>query len=156
MRFLLLALCVCAASCTWFRRNSEVLITSEPPGARILLDGEDTGETTPHAFDIANNFGGDHALELQKDGYRPERRLLRQYTRGYTSRWIDGAGPPDLPPWPLDWTLGDWIFPFGVKGAIVPGEVYVRLYREDEPRLGFDLLQSQRQVAPAPASGSGQ
>ena len=75
--------------------------------------------------------------------------MLYQQTRMYTSRWIDGAGPPELPPWPIDWTMGDVLFPFGVRGAIVPGEVYVKLYREDEPLLGFDVLRERAKTATA-------
>ncbi len=142
MRFLLLALLSPCVACTWFKHNQEVLITSEPPGAQIWIDGENTGETTPKALDIAESFGSDHLLELKKKGYRTEQRALHQYTRGYTLRFIDGAGTPSLPPLPLFWTLGDVFFPFGVKGAIVPGEVYVSLYRNDEPLLGFDLLRA--------------
>jgi hypothetical protein len=149
MRSPVLALALLCTGCTWFKGHQEVLITSEPPGAHIWLDGRDTGETTPHAFNIAGNFGFDHPLELQKKGYRAERRMLYQQTRMYTSRWIDGAGPPELPPWPIDWTMGDVLFPFGVRGAIVPGEVYVKLYREDEPLLGFDVLRERAKTATA-------
>jgi hypothetical protein len=152
MRSSILALALLCTGCTWFKGNQEVLITSEPPGAHIWLDGRDTGETTPHSFDIAGNFGFDHPLELKKKGYRSEQRILYQHTRGYTSRWIDGAGPPGLPPWPFAWTMGDIFFPFGVKGAIVPGELYVKLYREDEPLLGFDVLREREQQAAARAA----
>lgn len=151
MRLPLFCLAWLATGCTWFRANQEVLITSEPPGAHVWLDGRDTGQTTPYSFDIAGNFGQDHALELRKKGYRPERRWLYQHTRGRMSRWIDGAGPPGLPPWPLGWTLGDLFFPFAVHGAIVPGEVYVKLYREDEPLLGFDVLRAREAAAAAAA-----
>ena len=149
MRLPILALLLSCTACTWFKRNQEILITSEPPGAEIWFNGHDTGETTPKAFDIAGNFGSDHLLELRKKGYRPEQRVLYQHTRGYTTRWIDGAGSPGLPPLPFALTAGDIAFPFGVKGAIVPGEVYVKLYREDEPLLGFDVLRANEQKAAA-------
>lgn len=147
---LLLAL---GAGCTWFKSNQEVLITTDPPGAHVFLDGHDTGETTPHAFRIAGNFGSDHELELRRVGYRPEKRRLYQHTDLYTSRWIDGGGPPELPAMPLWWTGGDFVFPFGVRGAIVPGELFVKLYREDEPLLGFDVLAARRQQASSPGGG---
>lgn len=139
-----------ASGCTWFKQNREVLITSEPPGAHIFIDGHDTGATTPRAFDIAGNFGSDHELELRRKGYRPERRHLYQHTNFYGSQWLGGGGPPELPALPLWWTGGDMVFPFGVRGAIVPGEVYVRLYREDEPLLGFDVLAARQQAATDP------
>lgn len=161
MRSALIAVLLSCVSCTWFKGNQETLITSEPPGAQIWLNGHDTGETTPKAMHIAGSFGADHLLELKKKGYRTEQRVLYQHTRGYTIRWIDGAGEFGIPPLPIFWTAGDVFFPFGVKGAIVPGDLYVKLYREDEPLLGFDVLQKKAQAAanqqpgvnPAPTQG---
>jgi hypothetical protein len=141
---------VLCASCTWFKTNPKVLVTSEPPGAHIFIDGHDSGETTPHVFNIAGNFGSDHDLELRKAGFRTERVHLYQYTEGYMSRWIHGGGSPEIPPLPLWWTAGDFVFPFGVKGAIVPGEVYVRMHRPDEPLLGFDLLAERARAGETP------
>lgn len=149
-RALLLLCLLPVGACTWFKSNQEVLVTSDPAGASIFIDGLDTGYTTPHTLRIAGNFGSDHELELRREGYRPARRHLYQYTEGYTSRWIDGASGPQLPPLPLFWTAGDFFFPFGVRGAIVPGELFVKLYRLDEPLLGFELL-----AAPAPPRADG-
>ncbi|MGE3175442.1 MAG: PEGA domain-containing protein [Planctomycetota bacterium] len=151
LQILLLGLLLPAGGCTWFKSNREVLITSDPAGAHVFLDGHDTGETTPYAFQIAGNFGSDHELELRRAGYRPERRHLYQHTEFYMTRWIDGAGPEELPPLPLSWTAGDFVFPFGVRGAIIPGEVYVKMYREDEPLLGFDVLRARAAAGTAPA-----
>ena len=89
---------------------------------------------------LASLFGGNQLLELRHDGYRPARRWLYQYTEGYTTRWIDGAGSVELPPLPIFWTAGDLLIPFAIRNDIVPGELYVKLYGEDEPLLGFELL----------------
>ena len=137
---LLLSCLLLGTSCFSIKRPQGVLITSNPPGAQILVDGVDTGETTPSMMDIAGLFGGNHVLELRREGYRPARRVLYQYTKGYTSRWVEGAAGAELPTMPLFWTMGDMFVPFGIVNAIVPEELYVKLYREDEPLLGFDLL----------------
>ena len=133
---LLLAL----GACTWWSSNEKVLITSDPLGARVYVDGEDTGQTTPTVLAIGGNFGSDHQIELRKPGYRPGGRRLYQHTEGYTSKWIDGAYDAVMLPLPFFWTAGDFVFPFAVRGALVPGDVHVKLYREDEPLLGFELL----------------
>lgn len=141
MRRLSLLPLLAAGACTWWTSHEQVLITSEPLGARIELDGADTGRTTPATLAIAGNFGRDHVVRLSLDGHRPEVRRLYQYTEGYTSKWIDGANDePTLPPMPLFWTAGDFVFPFAIRGAIVPGDLFVRLHRDDEPLLGFELL----------------
>lgn len=147
-RYPTLALLVTTSACTWFHNEEYVLITSEPLGARILVDGTDTGLTTPARLSLGNVLGGDHAIRLEKKGYRAEERRLVQYTEGYTSKWIDGAYEDALPPLPLFWTAGDMIFPFGVRSAIVPGELHCKLYGEDEPLLGFQVLQQGRGSAP--------
>ncbi|MEC7583107.1 MAG: PEGA domain-containing protein [Planctomycetota bacterium] len=136
----LLVLALLSSGCFTIQKAQGVLITSEPAGAQIFIDGADTGNTTPSMMDLGALFGGNHILELRREGFRPARRVLYQYTEGYTSRWVDGSGGPEIPPLPLWWTFEQFFFPFGINNGIVPEELYVKLYREDEPLLGFDLL----------------
>ena len=151
LRWFSISLALCCSGCVYFKPQDPVLLTSDPPGAHIILDGEDTGRTTPASFDIAGDFEGDHLLELTKTGYRSELRVLTQCTRTYSPRWIDGSAGPDLPPLPIFWTFGDIFLPFGVRGAIVPGEVYVKLYKATDPLLGFDVLAKKlAQTSPVP------
>ncbi|MCK5944224.1 MAG: PEGA domain-containing protein [Planctomycetes bacterium] len=135
----------CLPSCTAWLEKKDVLITSEPLGARILVDGEDTGHTTPHVLPIGGNFGRDHVVRLEKRGYRPAHRRLYQHTEGYTSKWIDGAYEVVMFPLPFFWTTGDFLLPFGIRGALLPRELFVRLQRTEEPLLGFDLLAARRE-----------
>jgi serine/threonine protein kinase len=53
---------------------TEVVLESTPPGARILLDGADTGRRTPHTVRIADDRP--HAVELRLDGHPPCTRQL--------------------------------------------------------------------------------
>jgi hypothetical protein len=150
---LLLFVSMCPA-CTWWSSQENVLITSEPAGARIAVDGTDTGKTTPSRIQIGGNFGRDHTVELTKKGFRPAQRRLYQFTEGYSSKWIDGADDPVLLPLPLFWTAGDFVFPFGVRGALLPAELYVRLEREDAPKLGFEVLAEKRAAAAGTSAGT--
>lgn len=152
-RDLLLLPLLAAGACTTFRSDEQVLITSDPPGAHISIDGRDTGFTTPKQLPIGGTFGRDHDVTLHKKGFRPTTTRVYQYTEGYTSKWIDGAYDLVMPPLPIFWTAGDFVFPFGVRSAIVPAELYVKLYREDEPKLGFELL-AERAAAQQPAPPS--
>lgn len=136
-------LLLCPA-CTMFESQDHVLVSSEPLGARITVDGQDTGKTTPSRLNLGGNLGHDHVIELTKAGYRPSRRWIYHYTEGYTSKWIDGVDDPVLPPLPLFWTVGDFVFPFAVRSALMPAEIHVRLDREDAPLLGFDLPAERR------------
>lgn len=139
-------LLLCCAGCTWFSQEKGVLITSTPAGAHVFVDGADMGVTTPIRLDIGGSFGADHVLTLKKRGYRDEQRLLTQFTEGYTSMWINGAATESEPTLPIFWTAGDLLLPFALRSVIVPGEVFVKLYREDEPLLGFEALQAKQRV----------
>lgn len=55
--------------------GAELTVNSNPPGARIWLDGIDTGQTTPHTF--RNIEEGTRRLELRKPPkYRNEKRKV--------------------------------------------------------------------------------
>lgn len=158
-RALLLCLLPCGA-CTWWKSREQVLISSDPLGARITVDGQDTGKTTPASLTLGGFFGYDHTVTLTKKGYRPAQRRIYQYTEGYTSKWIDGAYDPVMPPLPLFFTAGDMVFPFGIRSAVIPAELLIRLEAEDAPLLGFDVLAARQAAttasapAPAPANGT--
>ncbi|PYP91881.1 MAG: hypothetical protein DMG65_06160 [Candidatus Angelobacter sp. Gp1-AA117] len=46
-----------------------VTVTSTPPGANILIDGKDTGKTTPAELQLEK---GEHTLLIRKRGYKEE------------------------------------------------------------------------------------
>ena len=137
-------------ACTFFTSKDHVLVTSDPQGAAIAIDGYDTGRTTPARVQIGGLGGTDHLITLSKPGYRTTTRKVTQFTEGYTSQWIDGAYEMALPPLPFLWTFGDVVTPFGVRGAILPAELYVQLEGEDAPLLGFDLLAARAAAAESP------
>jgi len=140
---------LCLPSCVAWERQQDVRISSDPLGARIYVDGVDTGHTTPHRLAIGSAVGGDHVVRLEKQGYHPASRTLYQHLEGYTSKWIDGAYEMALTPLPLFWTTGDTLLPFAARSVIAPSDLHVRLQPDDEPLLGFDLLREQAAGQPA-------
>jgi hypothetical protein len=133
MRALALLSCLCLGACTWFKGDRHVLVTSEPPGARILVDGKDTGRTTPCLIALGGMLDVDHSITVEKKGYQPAGRYISSYTEGYTSLFIDGVAEIGLPPFPLFWTIGDTLTPFAVRWDHVPHDIYVKLYKVGEP-----------------------
>lgn len=131
-RIILLLSALLLPSCTYLSGDANVLVTSTPAGADILLNGEDTGRTTPTLLELGGIAGRSHAITVRKIGYEDEVRQVYHYTTGYTSRWIDGAVEPGVWNFPLWWTLGDFFTPFGVRWRYVPGELHVRLHRRGE------------------------
>ena len=51
----------------------EVHYATEPPGARILVDGEDTGRRTPATVEI---LAGEHEVALLLDGHQTHRQRI--------------------------------------------------------------------------------
>lgn len=51
----------------------EVRYVTEPPGARILIDGEDTGLTTPATAEI---LAGEHEVALALEGHQSHRERI--------------------------------------------------------------------------------
>lgn len=52
-----------------------LLVTSDPPGGEIILDGVRTGYATPYLLDDLT--GGYHTIVVTKSGYLPGRRMIR-------------------------------------------------------------------------------
>lgn len=48
----------------------EIDISSEPPGAKILVNGKDSGKTTPALIDNLS-LSSSHAIKLNKEGFKP-------------------------------------------------------------------------------------
>jgi hypothetical protein len=55
---------------------STVLVDSNPPGAKILIDGEDTGKVTPAGLRVKDIGSGYRSIELQKEGFAPSYKSL--------------------------------------------------------------------------------
>ncbi len=137
-------------ACTAWSNDAFLLVSSDPPGAHITVDGRDTGLSTPARLSIGGNFGADHDVQVTKKGYRTITRRVYQQTEGYTSKWIDGVYDLVMIPLPLFWTTGDMLLPFAVRGELVPHELHVKLYRSDEPKLGFEVLADRAAAAATP------
>lgn len=137
--FLLLLLALLAgplAGCFSVRSDHDVLISSEPPGAQIFLDGENTGLTTPAMVSWGWWFGSDHDVVLKKAGYRDASRHLYHHHRQRTSMWIDGVAGVDVWAFPIFWTTSDFLIPIGVFRGYSADEVLVQLQPSDQPALG--------------------
>lgn len=79
----LIALCISMGLITLFTLpvmgaasggTASLVITSNPPGAEVILDGVSTGQHTPCTIRALTT--GTHQLELRKANYRPEKKRL--------------------------------------------------------------------------------
>ena len=68
MKAQLLALFVCASGTVACAAYQNVGVESDPPGAKIYLDGEVVGHT-PTQLEVSRDKG--HSVMLKREGYKP-------------------------------------------------------------------------------------
>ena len=67
-------------------RPAAVAISSTPPGARILVDGRDSGHVTPHEISLT---AGQHTIQLQLEGHEPTQQTIDALMRLDLSAGVD-------------------------------------------------------------------
>ena len=110
---------------------------TEPPGARVMIDGQDSGWVTP--CQIALDLDRTHQVSLELDGYAPfALELVPSYRRNVVD-WYLGAtgnastrrGGQSTIRFPLFLPTQDLIYPFRVNKALLPARVFARLRPQD-------------------------
>lgn len=105
-----------------------VFFSSDPPGARILIDGRDSGYVTPRM--IALDEGERHRVELRMAGFDTHSMRLLPNKRVTWVVWDDGVATLYGLTFPLYLSFGDLVAPRRVNKLPAPGRIFVRL----EPR----------------------
>lgn len=127
-RALLASLLVPLASC----RNlspAGIHFASEPPGAAILVDGQDSGWVTP--CDVALDVEREHEVVIALPGFAPRHfQLVPDERRSFVS-WnqaVNGLKTRQRAPFlqPAD----DLLLPFQEIETLAPGRIFVRLHPE--------------------------
>ena len=105
---------------------------SEPPGARVHVDGHDSGWVTPCL--IALDEEETHVVTLELDGYAPREVLLGPDERLGIVDWRLGVnGVKSTIRFPLLLPAGDLLFPLCEVCTLAPSRVFVRLRPADAP-----------------------
>jgi hypothetical protein len=105
---------------------------SEPPGARVQVDGQDSGWITPCL--IALDTDESHVVTLALDGYESREIRLEPLDRTMIIDWEQGvAGLKSSVVFPLLMPMQDLLLPFRNSSALAPGRVFVRLRPESAP-----------------------
>ena len=101
-----------------------VLFASQPAGAKIVLDENDSGFVTPTLLSLERDKAYEVRLELQ--GYEPRTLRVEPGHRVLIIPWSD-AVIADGVQFPLFATTEDLFFPRRVDDSHVPGRVFVRM-----------------------------
>jgi len=139
-----LALGASLPSCVLFRSDPRCYIFSEPPGAAVLVDGVDTGFTTPAVLEP-----GSATIGVEKDGYFSQARSVDGRISFRFPRHNDGGASVYAIAFPLFWTFEDLIFPFQVRTREHPRRLYFRLVPLDRPDEAIATLASASSSAAA-------
>lgn len=126
---LLAALLVSATlqSCMLFDKRTNVSIASEPPGARIKVDGRDSGFVTPCLLALQHGDGA--RIDLEYPGYVTATRLLTPDRQVYAILWSDMHVRPNVWNFPLWLNTRDLFVPVKYDKTLSPGRLYVKLER---------------------------
>jgi len=108
------------------------VFTSEPPGARVLVDGRDSGWVTP--CEIALDEDDTHRVTISLAGYGSRELELEPDTDRSVVSWAHAVtGMKNLIHFPLLLPYPDLLFPLRPSHALEPGHVFVRLRPESAP-----------------------
>lgn len=88
-RLLLLLLTLASPAltgCIGSIKSPGIRIATDPPGAHVLLDGQDTGFLTPAFLDLDGENG---RIDMQLDGYQTATRMVRSEGHWDSTHWSE-------------------------------------------------------------------
>jgi hypothetical protein len=104
------------AGCT---TTSRVEVSSAPSGARILIDGVDSGQTTPSSV-VLSTSRTEYTLTLEKPGFNPASRTLRYSTDVDVMDADEAVGSICCAPFCCGLPLLNFLHPVDVSSRFVP------------------------------------
>ncbi len=107
-----------------------VFFSSDPPGARILVDGLDSGFVTPRM--LALDDKEHYRISFELPGFRPQEVILVPNKDAHWVAWEEGAVGMHGLRFPLFLAVGEIVVPRRVNTVHAPSRVYVRMQARQE------------------------
>jgi len=123
----LLACALLAGGCSIFDRSTKVVLASDPPGARVVIDEHDSGFVTPCVLELDPADRTRVVLELP--GFEPARRLLVPERDAYLILWRDMYLSSRTFYFPVWLNTRDFFEPIKLDKRLSPSRIFVRLER---------------------------
>jgi len=102
-----------------------VMVASEPPGARILVNGRDSGWVTPAHLGLEQER---QRLDIVLDGYRPATIVVQPGgQRYYLIHWDEAYASYNTWRFPLWLNFEDGLAPFKLARSLRPARIFVPL-----------------------------
>jgi hypothetical protein len=125
-----LALMAAAALASCSSTGRPVQITSDPAGAIVLINGRETGFSTPVTLDLSGSFQGPTVrVGIQLDGYETVTRVLVEGSREELVYWDDSTVFYLTGRFPLWLNGSDLLFPKTTVTGATPPRLFARLRR---------------------------
>ena len=106
-------------------------IASDPPGARVDVDGRDSGWVTPCMLDLGDDETRHVTISLP--GYVAQEVVFRPDTQRSVVSWSQGVAGKSTLHCPLFLPPHDLLLPLRVEHSLAPGRVFVQLRLEGAP-----------------------
>jgi len=125
-RLLFALLATAALGCQSMRRP--LVVDSEPPGATVRINGQDSGFATPCVLDLRGVEV--KSVDLELAGYRTESRVLRGGSWSRVKLWDEMSIGTQTWRFPLFLPGRHLLMPIEESDGETPHRIHVRLVRE--------------------------
>lgn len=115
---------VATAALNAFPESRGVMIASHPQGARVLIDGVDSGFSTPCCLALDEKK---QRIDLVLDGFQTATRVVDDDNRTYLIYWDEGYIGPKCYHFPLFLNLYDGLVPVRFEETYSPERLFVRM-----------------------------
>ncbi|HUR29660.1 MAG TPA: PEGA domain-containing protein [Planctomycetota bacterium] len=107
-----------------FPESRGIMVASQPVGARVLVDGRDSGFATPCCLAIDRKK---QRIDLVLDGYQPASRVVTDDDRTYLIYWDEAYLGPNTYRFPTFLNFYDGWVPVRFEQTYSPERLFVRL-----------------------------
>ncbi len=114
-------------SCSFLAPNRAVALSTSPPGATVIVDGQNIGFVTPCMlqFDVDE----DVRIDMEVAGFRRETRFLTPHDEVYSILWTEMYVGPQTWHFPLFLSFRDFLVPVKWTEGHAPGRIHIDLDR---------------------------
>ncbi|HTF87540.1 MAG TPA: PEGA domain-containing protein [Planctomycetota bacterium] len=113
-----------------FPESRGVMVSSQPVGARVLIDGRDSGFATPCCLAIDRRK---QRVDLVLDGYQKATRLVTDDNRTYLIYWDEAYLGPNTYHFPTFLNIYDGWVPVRFEETYAPERIFVRMRPSGTP-----------------------
>jgi hypothetical protein len=116
-----------ASSCFSLKSAPTLALSTHPPGALVLINGQETGFATPCILAVEEEL---IRVEIVLDGYEPETRIVTRDSKLETRYWSEMNAGTRTWRFPLFLPIHD-VFASPVREVIIlaPGRIFIRMDR---------------------------